>query len=97
MHDKCDALVVGGGVIGLACAHYLNKAGHSVRLIEQDRIGAGASHGNCGLIFTSDLVPLTSPGAVRHVDLQIPVHRPAAGRSTHPGNERTFGPVPEGI
>ena len=66
MQSNCDVLVVGGGVIGLACAHYLTEAGHKVHLIEQDRIGAGASHGNCGLVFTSDLVPLTSPGAVLH-------------------------------
>ena len=60
-----DVLVVGGGVIGLACAHYLRQAGRAVRVIEQGAVGAGASHGNCGLVFTSDLVPLCVPGAVR--------------------------------
>jgi D-amino-acid dehydrogenase len=34
-------------------------------VIEQGAVGAGASHGNCGLVFTSDLVPLCVPGAVR--------------------------------
>jgi D-amino-acid dehydrogenase len=65
MKSKYDVLVIGGGVIGLACAHYLVEAGRNVCLIEKDQIVTGASHGNCGLIFTSDLVPLTSPGAVR--------------------------------
>ena len=60
-----DVLVIGGGVIGLACAHYLRQAGRAVRVIEQGVVGAGASHGNCGLVFTSDLVPLCVPGAVR--------------------------------
>ena len=60
-----DVLVIGGGVIGLACAHYLRQAGRAVRVIEQGAVGAGASHGNCGLVFTSDLVPLCVPGAVR--------------------------------
>ena len=60
-----DVLVIGGGVIGLACAHYLRDAGRAVRVIEQGSVGAGASHGNCGLVFTSDLVPLCVPGAVR--------------------------------
>ena len=60
-----DVLVVGGGVIGLACAHYLIRAGRSVRVIDRGRVGEGASHGNCGLVFTSDLVPLCVPGAVR--------------------------------
>jgi D-amino-acid dehydrogenase len=60
-----DVVVVGGGVIGLACAHYLNLAGRAVRLLEQDRIGAGASHGNCGLVVVSYLLPLCMPGVVR--------------------------------
>jgi len=66
MNSQCEVLVIGGGIIGLACAHYLVQNGRKVRLIERDRIGAGASHGNCGLVFTSDLVPLCAPGAVRH-------------------------------
>lgn len=60
-----DVLIIGGGVIGLACAHYLQAAGRRVRILEKDHIGDGASHGNCGLIFTSDLVPLCAPGVIR--------------------------------
>ena len=63
--NHSDVLVVGGGVVGLACAHYLAQAGRTVRVIEQETVGAGASHGNCGLVFVSDLVPLCVPGAVR--------------------------------
>jgi D-amino-acid dehydrogenase len=62
---RSDVLVIGGGVIGLACAHYLSRAGRSVRIIEQGKVGSGASSGNCGLVFVSDLVPLCVPGAVR--------------------------------
>jgi D-amino-acid dehydrogenase len=61
-----DVLVVGGGVIGVACAYYLARAGLSIRIIERDAMGAGASHGNCGLLFVSDLPPLCAPGAVAH-------------------------------
>jgi D-amino-acid dehydrogenase len=61
-----DILVIGGGVIGLACAYYLARAGRSVRIVEQDTMGAGASHGNCGIVFVSDLPPLCAPGAVGH-------------------------------
>ena len=60
-----EVLVVGGGVIGLACAYYLAQAGRKVHLIEQDLVGSGASHGNCGLLYFSDLMPLCQPGAVR--------------------------------
>jgi D-amino-acid dehydrogenase len=61
-----DILVVGGGVIGLACAYYLARSGQSIRIIEQEAMGAGASHGNCGLIFISDLPPLCAPGTISH-------------------------------
>ena len=65
MDQHSDVLIVGGGIIGLACAYYLAKAGKYVRLLDQNTIGAGASYGNCGLIFTSHLVPLCAPGTVR--------------------------------
>ncbi len=65
MDRHSDVFVIGGGIIGLASAYYLAKKGKSVRLVEQDSIGAGASHGNCGLIFTSHLIPLCAPGTIR--------------------------------
>lgn len=61
-----DVLILGGGVIGLASAYYLAREGVQVRVIERDKIGAGASSGNCGFVFTSDLPPLCAPGAVSH-------------------------------
>lgn len=61
-----DALIIGGGVIGLACAYYLAKAGRKVGILEKDTVGSGASHGNCGLVVTSHAVPLCAPGAIRH-------------------------------
>ncbi len=61
---KTDILIIGGGIIGVSCAYYLARAGCSVRLIEKDTVGAGASHGNCGLIYVSDLPPLCLPGTV---------------------------------
>jgi len=68
MEKHSDVLVIGGGIIGLACAYYLAKAGKKVRLLEQDAIGAdtAASYGNCGLVFISHLVPLCAPGTIRH-------------------------------
>lgn len=65
MQNKTDVLIIGGGVIGLACAYYLLKEGRSVRIIEKDTIGKGASAGNCGFIFSSHILPLCSPGTVK--------------------------------
>lgn len=57
-----DALILGGGVIGLSCALYLLKAGATVRVLERDGIGSGASHGNCGTLTPSHAGPLMAPG-----------------------------------
>lgn len=64
MKRSYDVLVVGGGVIGLFCAYYLLKAGRRVTIIEQNEVGTGASHGNCGIIATSDLPPICGPGVI---------------------------------
>jgi len=58
-----DVVVLGGGVIGLACALALLRAGRSVTVLERGTVGCGSSHGNCGTI-TPDLLPLTAPGTV---------------------------------
>ncbi|TAL84258.1 MAG: FAD-dependent oxidoreductase [Rhodanobacter sp.] len=63
MHTmRSDVLILGGGVIGLACALYLLKAGASVRILEQGTPGCGSSHGNCGTITPSHAPPLSMPG-----------------------------------
>ena len=59
-----DVLIVGGGVIGLACAHYLLSAGRSVRVLDQGFAGGATSHGNCGTITPSHAPPLAAPGAI---------------------------------
>lgn len=64
MNDSSDVIILGGGVIGLACAHYLLKAGRQVRVIEQGTVGCGSSHGNCGTLTPSHAPPLAAPGAI---------------------------------
>ncbi|WP_299196600.1 FAD-dependent oxidoreductase [uncultured Erythrobacter sp.] len=58
-------IVIGGGVIGIACAHYLNQAGYAVTVLESGSLAAACSHGNCGYICPSHVLPLTTPGALR--------------------------------
>lgn len=58
-----DVVILGGGVIGLACAVALLRAGRSVTVLERGTVGCGSSHGNCGTI-TPDLLPLNAPGTV---------------------------------
>jgi D-amino-acid dehydrogenase len=59
-----DVVIVGGGVIGLACAWYLLQAGRGVVVLERGRPGDGASHGNCGTITPSHAPPLPEPGVI---------------------------------
>ncbi|MEP6938207.1 MAG: FAD-dependent oxidoreductase [Rudaea sp.] len=61
---KSDVLIIGGGVVGLACAYYLLKAGRGVSVIEQSTLASGASHGNCGTITPSHAPPLAQPGMI---------------------------------
>ena len=62
MTRKADVLILGGGVIGLACALYLLRAGRSVTVLEQGKAGGATSHGNCGTITPSHAMPLAMPG-----------------------------------
>ena len=43
-----DIVVVGGGIIGTACAFELADRGASVTLLEKDELAAGASGRNLG-------------------------------------------------
>lgn len=56
--------VLGGGVIGAACAYYLSRRGMAVTILDSDRFGSGSSHGNCGYICPSHVLPLAAPGAM---------------------------------
>lgn len=56
--------MIGGGVIGLATAHYLARSGWNVTILEKAAIGQGTSAGNCGLVCPSHVLPLAEPGAV---------------------------------
>lgn len=60
--QKPDVAVVGGGVIGIACALELARRGAVVRVLERDRIGHGCSFGNAGWLTPSLALPLAAPG-----------------------------------
>jgi D-amino-acid dehydrogenase len=57
--------VVGGGVVGLACAWELHRSGADVTVLERGRLGGGVSGGNTGWIVPSMSSPLPAPGMVR--------------------------------
>ena len=53
--------VVGGGVIGLACARSLVAGGADVTVLERGRVGEGCSYGNTGWICPALSAPLPAP------------------------------------
>ena len=60
--ERKDVVIIGGGVIGVCCAYYLAKQGRSVCILEKEKIAAGSSSGNAGLIVPSLSIPLAAPG-----------------------------------
>ncbi len=59
-----DVLVVGAGIIGLACAHYLTEQNYTVTVIDQGHVAQACSYGNCGYICPSHIMPLAVPGMI---------------------------------
>ena len=63
--SEATTVVVGGGVIGLACAYELAAEGRPVHVVERAPLGRGASTGNAGWVTLSQCFPVPSPGSVR--------------------------------
>ncbi|MEO7014422.1 MAG: FAD-dependent oxidoreductase, partial [Dokdonella sp.] len=43
--NEADVMILGGGVIGLACAYELLRQGRNVTILDQGEVGCGSSHG----------------------------------------------------
>ncbi len=60
-----EVVVVGAGVVGLACAWHLLERGHGVTVLDRDQPGRGASFGNAGTIAPYGVLPIAQPGLWR--------------------------------
>lgn len=58
------ALVIGGGIIGLSAARYLQEDGWEVTLLEKGDLTDNCSFGNMGYLSPSHFVPLAAPGMI---------------------------------
>ncbi|MEM9918082.1 MAG: FAD-dependent oxidoreductase [Bacteroidota bacterium] len=56
--------IIGGGIIGLCTAYYLQQEGAEVVLVDKDDWKDGCSHGNAGMIVPSHFIPLAAPGVM---------------------------------
>ena len=59
--------VIGAGMVGVCAASYLQRAGHSVFIIEAGEPGHGASFGNAGALNASSVTPMSMPGVMWNV------------------------------
>ncbi len=61
------AAVLGAGVVGLACARALQRAGFEVTVVDRGPPGEAASLGNSGHLGTASIIPQATPGIWRQV------------------------------
>src|SRR5438552_8162759 len=62
-----DAIVIGGGVMGLAAARELAQRGHAVTLLERAQPGRAASWASAGIIGSTSRVESGPNAALRRV------------------------------
>ncbi|MDQ0471825.1 NAD(P)/FAD-dependent oxidoreductase [Labrys wisconsinensis] len=71
--STADVIVIGGGIVGMSAAYFLQRAGLAVTVVEREHLAFGASGRNAGFIWLS----LRTPGP------QLDLAR--AGLALYPG------------
>ncbi|MEW6080691.1 MAG: FAD-binding oxidoreductase [Bacillota bacterium] len=69
MKTDADAVVIGGGILGLAVTYYLTRAGKSVLLLEKNEIASGASGANEAFVWTSTRKKKVMPMVQKSIQL----------------------------
>ena len=59
-----NCIIIGGGIIGLSTAYYLQKEGHQVTVIDKSDFTTGASYVNAGYLTPSHIISLAAPGMI---------------------------------
>ncbi len=58
-------VIIGGGIIGLSSAYYLQESGHDVTVIDKSSMADNCSYGNAGYVCPSHFIPLATPGIIK--------------------------------
>lgn len=65
--NKGEAVVVGGGIVGICCALYLQRDGHKVTLVDPAAPGDSTAKWSCGQISLGEIIPLSKPGILKKI------------------------------
>jgi len=64
MNMAKKVIVIGGGIVGLSTAYFLQQEGHKVVVFDKSSMHSGASYVNAGYLTPSHIVPLAAPGMI---------------------------------
>lgn len=60
-------VVVGGGIVGICCALYLQKSGFKVTIVDPLEVGESTAKWSCGQMAISEIIPLSKKGILKQV------------------------------
>lgn len=60
-------VVVGGGIVGVCCALYLQREGYAVTLIDPAAAGDSTAKWSCGQMAIAEVIPLSRPGVMQKI------------------------------
>jgi len=79
-----SVIVIGAGVVGMGCAAYLQRAGHTITVIDRVPPGRSTSFGNGGGIASTFVLPLAMPGLMKkYVKYYLDPEGPVSLRWSH--------------
>lgn len=61
------AVVIGGGIVGVCCALYLQREGYRVTLVDPQAPGDSTAKWSCGQMAVSEVIPLSKPGILKKI------------------------------
>jgi len=67
MNASAPVIVIGAGIVGTATARALQRAGHTVTLLDSGEPGKATSYGNAGFIAIDHVLPLARPSTLKRV------------------------------
>ncbi|MGR3963889.1 FAD-binding oxidoreductase [Pseudomonas sp. 910_23] len=69
--NQADIVVVGAGIIGVACALQLARQGRQVLVVDAQAPGMGASYGNAGHLATEQVFPIADLSILKRLPAML--------------------------